>query len=73
MVIKLLRKLLQGNDEELLERIESLETDRDMLIEELGDIASYCDKCDGGSVTDRCFKCNGTGVVRKKQLMSWPW
>ena len=59
--------------DELFERVNTLETDVSLLIEELGEVATYCDKCDGRNAIVQCFKCNGTGLVKRKQLITWPW
>lgn len=59
------------NKKSLIDRIDSLENDLDLLIEEVGEIATYCDKCEENS--SECFKCKGTGVIKKKQLCGWQW
>ena len=69
-LFQLVIKILDA--EEFIERINELEDNLMVLIEELGGTASFCDKCNG-DVGDQCLKCRGKGVVKKKQLMDWPW
>lgn len=57
--------------EMLREKISLLESDLDLLVEEVGEIATYCDKCGEDSMD--CFKCKGTGVIKRKQLFGWQW
>lgn len=56
-------------DEETLERLEEVENNIDLIIGEIGELAAHCDKCESRG----CTKCNGTGVVTRKQLFGWPW
>ena len=55
----------------LLERVEMLEADNRELKAEMGQIATYCDKCLGRLAG--CLKCGGRGIITKSQLMSWKW
>ena len=57
---------------ELLDRLESVEQNIELLVKQVGEIASYCDKCDGSKIT-YCMKCSNTGIVRKDRLKDWPW
>ena len=65
----------KDNRDELIrlleDRVSSLEDHLDMLIAEVGEIATYCDKC--GEDSTECFKCKGTGVIKRKQLFEWEW
>jgi len=56
--------------DELVIRVDELGDDVALLAIELGEIPSQCDKCDGDS---DCFKCEGTGVVKRSQLFGWEW
>ena len=58
---------------ELESTIEDLVADHNIIIEKLGEISVYCDKCNGGADKPQCFKCNSTGIVKNKQLHDWPW
>lgn len=67
---------LNRNDKDILietleDRVEELEGILSKLIEDFGEIATYCDKCNG--IAHGCFKCKETGIVQRKQLFSWPW
>lgn len=55
---------------DLFERVEQIEADNTALKTELGTIYTHCDKCDRNP---NCFKCGGTGVIKRSQLMSWRW
>ena len=61
--------ILVREAEEILGDIQELDATVTNLVEEVGNMATYCDKCSGQG----CFKCNGSGVVRRNQLMRWPW
>lgn len=58
--------------QELLFRLKDIEEDNQLLIKELGEMSSYCDKCDGGK-NNYCLKCKGSGIVKKSRLIDWPW
>lgn len=58
--------------ENLITRILDLEEDRLLLINEIGEMPTYCDKCDVNRAHN-CIKCGGTGIVKKNRLMSWNW
>lgn len=67
---------LSKNDKDILidtleGRVEELESVLSKIVQDFGEMATYCDKC-GGSAQD-CFKCKETGIVQRKQLFSWPW
>ena len=66
-------RLLNTRIEELETTIEGLESDRNIIVEEVGELSTYCDKCNGGSIVGQCFKCSNTGVIKKKQQYNWPW
>lgn len=72
-IIKGLKFILQSyrTIEDLISRIEELEEDMEILVNELGEMAAYCDKCDNDG--SNCFKCNGSGIVKRKQLFGWQW
>ena len=57
---------------EVLDRLNGIEQDIILLIQQVGEIASYCDKCDGNK-TVYCMKCDNTGIARKDRLRNWPW
>ena len=58
--------------EDLVLRLDNLEEDNELLKKELGELSSYCDKCEGSKL-QYCLKCNGTGIVKKSRLIDWPW
>ena len=58
--------------EELIAKLDELDQNNELLIKELGELAAYCDKCEGNKL-QYCMKCNGTGIVKKNRLMDWPW
>jgi len=55
----------------LVSRVDDLEEAQAALAEEVGDMPTYCDKC--GQNGSNCFKCKGTGVIKRKQLFEWQW
>lgn len=57
---------------EILDRLDEIEHNISLLIQQVGEIASYCDKCDGGK-SGYCIKCDNTGIARKDRLRAWPW
>jgi hypothetical protein len=66
-------RLLDNRIEELETTVEGLVSDRNIVVEEMGEIATHCDKCEGGDIVGPCFKCSNTGIIKKKQLYNWPW
>jgi hypothetical protein len=75
MSFPLIGKIFKNKNRELLQKIESrlqvIEDLQELIIAELGETAVHCDRC--GSLDDNCFKCNRTGVIKRKQLFSWPF
>lgn len=58
--------------EDMWVRLIELEEDRNLLVNEIGEMPTYCDKCDI-SKTKLCSKCGGSGIVKRNRLMSWNW
>lgn len=59
--------------EDLESIVEGLVEDRNIVVEELGELLVHCDRCNGGDSMTQCFKCSDTGIIKKKQLYDWPW
>ena len=57
---------------ELIDSLSNLEHDVKLLINQVGNISAYCDKCDGTKL-GFCLKCSNTGIVQKNRLKDWPW
>lgn len=55
----------------LSNRLDFIEENQELIIQLLGEISVYCDKC--GNSDDKCFKCGGSGIIKKKQLFNWPF
>ena len=62
--------LLLRNLSDLVDRIENIEENQGIIIQELGLIDTNCDKCIG---SPSCIKCSGTGIVSNSTLMGWHW
>lgn len=52
---------------DLHQRVEALEEVYSILKKHLAEVTELCDKCNGKG----CPKCNHTGYVKLKQLISW--
>ena len=75
MSFPLIGRIFRNKTKELLDkiddRLQSIEETQDAIIDQLGNCAVHCDRC---NATDaHCLKCMGTGVIKRKQLFSWPF
>jgi len=70
-ILNWIKSLFDKDTEHLLIRIEELEENVNELIFELGELSSYCDKCNGEG--GACFKCKGSGIMQRKQGHRWQW
>lgn len=66
---QLAQKVSHQDEIETQDRLEDIENNIQLLIEEIGEVGVLCDKCGG----EGCFKCGNSGVVKRKQLFGWPW
>lgn len=75
MSFPLIGNIFKSKTKEILERIENrlqdIEEAQDAIIDQLGNCAVHCDKCN--AIDAHCLKCMGTGVIKRKQLFSWPF
>jgi hypothetical protein len=59
----------------LYREIQEIHKTIDTMVYYVAEVPTPCDKCDNyiepGSKL--CFKCEGSGIIKNKQLCNWPW
>lgn len=58
----------------LYNTVYEIQQDIRQVVRYIGEAAIQCDKCSNyDGEYSVCYKCEGSGVVRNKQLFDWPW